>query len=265
MEPLQVSNKNYQRSVSFDAANKDGTVVTVGVETTRREEAKLLNLCCDRQASQYEPFATKSRDLELDTVPIKQLMRDSPGRVAVALCSENPDNFVRAEAAQSAVLYDGLTPFESTTVAIADGDKRHAELLGKGLKALGNEGKTVVACQRSELYYPQSYFADLLAGTIVRRPDLAAESLLGSFDFTTGVDTDRGLFWKAYNNIGAGRYDYQVPDYKKQVGHEPATRAISWFNGAFASNTGNRPVTDSTHRIETWLNNNDYDAIADQI
>lgn len=266
MESLEVGGNEYDQSVAFDGTKKDGTMVTVGAKVTREQEAKLLNICCDAQGDGYKPFATKSRGLDPDQVPIKNLIKRFPGKIAVSLCPENPDKVIQAEAAQSADLYNKITRPESAVVAIADGDKKHARLLGKGIKSLSNAEKPVVACQKSEFYYPHSYFADLLANFIARNYNRKDKFPQRAFEVVVVSNTESSCFWEAHNKIGSERYEYEVPKYKQKQADKSSTRALSWFNGEFGGNSPNDQLqTDSTQPIRNWLSNNGYSTAANSI
>jgi hypothetical protein len=265
MDSLLIGGDEYERSVAFDATGSDDTLVTVGVEVTREQEAHLLDICCDEQGGQYKPFATKSRDLDLDEVPVSELIRRFPGRVAIGRCSTPPDQSLQAEAAHSAVLYSRLEPFESPTAVIGDGDKRHAKQIGRALKALGIRDVPVVPCHKSEFYYPQSYFADLLAETVTERCNITGIDIQKTCEILTRACDDGDRFWETYNQVSAGRYDYQLPDRDERLAQKSSTRAISWFEGCFGNNAGDQPQTNSTRRVRNWLERNERAAAAERI
>lgn len=265
MEPLLIGGDEYERSVAFDGTKAGGTQVTVGVEATREQEAQLLDICCDEQGDQFRPFATKSDNLDLNEVPVGELIERFPGRVAVGLCSGAPNQFIQAEAAHSAVLYSKLDPVESTTAVIADGDEIHAERLGEALWSLEAGRVPAVPCHKSEFYYPQSYLADLLAGAIAGDYDITNSEVQEACEVWTEASDDGDPFWKAYNAVRAGEYSYRLPDREEKIAQKPSTRARVWFGGSFRSNAGSQLQTDSTRRVETWLERNGHTAAAERI
>ncbi|MEZ3143400.1 hypothetical protein [Halobaculum sp. MBLA0143] len=265
MNSLLIGGDEYKRSVAFDATEESGTLVTVGVAVTREQEAQLLNICCDEQNEQYKPFATKSRQLNLNEVPVGELIRRFPGRIAIGRCTEPPNQDLQAEAAHSAVLYNKLNPFESATAVIADGDERQAERLGRALKTLRIRDTPAVPCHRSESYYPQSYFADLLAAAIARDCEITSSDLQEECELWTAASDNGDRFWEVYNKVGAGRHSYQVPTREERLANKQSTRAKAWFNGCFGSNSGELLQTNSTRRVKNWLWRNEYAAAAERI
>ncbi|ERH11332.1 MAG: hypothetical protein J07HB67_00339 [halophilic archaeon J07HB67] len=134
MKQFSIDGEGYCRSLAFDASRKDGRMVTVGVEATRKQEAELLDTCCQEQESNYTPFNKKYDPTESERVPVGSLISSFPGKVAIALQRDPPNALTKTEAADSAVLYSKLQ-VDSTAVVIADGGERHAELLGRVLKS----------------------------------------------------------------------------------------------------------------------------------
>lgn len=273
MQKMRVGDDRYDRSIAFDASSGAGgdrgsrTTVTIGVEATREQEAELLDICCELQTPQYRPFATKSSDLELATVPLDRIVERFSGRIAVGVHHGPPRELSNVEAVHSALLYDTLRPFESEVVTLCDGEKRRVELLGCALQALGVESTPAVACQRSEFYYPHSYLADLLAGVIRATLDDSESPPEDAFREVpvTSRDESKGRFSMAYNAVAGGRYQWQKSSYDERRAETTSERVECWFDGRFGTSTGERPDTDSVRPVTGWLESEGYDSAADRL
>lgn len=77
MQDFAVDDATYPRSIGFDATERDGLVVTVGVALTRTQEAHLLDVLYRKLNTEgYLPFRTKSRDLSLTPNKIDEVLQN---------------------------------------------------------------------------------------------------------------------------------------------------------------------------------------------
>lgn len=263
MREFTVGGRNYCQSFALDACRRAGVTVTVGVEATREQEAELLNDCCETQSSDYTPFNQKYGPDDSMEVPVETLVERFRGRIGVAVQRGSPGGLPRAEAANSAVLYAKMQ-IGTSTVVVTDGSEYRAELLWRALKSYEEEPSPVVACQKSEFYYPQSYLADLIASRVAEERVDFLRRVQDSIE-TVELTGEHGRFDKFYGVIAGERFEYEPPNYDTLHAQRQSTRVRAWFDGKFGQSGGGQPQTSSTRPSRNWLRSEGYDAVADRL
>lgn len=264
---MLVDDEMYERSVAFDTSGGEGLKVTVGVELSRTEEATLLNKLCKIHGEQYRPFGTKSRDLNLDDVPMERLIRGCPGQICVALHDGRPDRIQPIEAVHSAILFDCLGDSDSPPVVVADGNDKRAKMFDRARRAIDAGSSPVVSCCRAEYYYPHAYLADVLASAIRKFHDFSEMFPRDGFDAVeiTTSGTEDGSWNRGYREVTRGDETGSVASYDRRRADAPAERVGCWFRGEFGAGDGDEPATDSTRPTINWLRENGYEAAADRL
>lgn len=174
----------FRSSIALDASTIGDTTVTVAVSATRNDELDVLDSLCrhaDRVESTtvagdgdgrtvlggFEPFATKSRDLDrnADRRFFECVIAEHRSRIRGLrhVHRGNPSTH-DIEAIHSAILVnDILSRWHEHPLVLLDGDETKGISLRKALDGLGVVAPGLTHCVRAELYYPHSLLADLVA------------------------------------------------------------------------------------------------------
>lgn len=271
MQNFDVGDLSRSRSIAFDATDRNDLVVTVGVEANRTQEATLLDDLYETLSDDgYEPFRTKSRDLSLDPQSVSTVVSNFRGRVGVCLHKDDV-TLPYAEAVHSAILLDELRPNAVDTVCLVDGNTDRAKKLQQASGAISSSTPPIVSCVQSELYYPHSLLADLVAGTVAdetqkdgRHVPSAETSSSLTFVETTG-QSRTGRWGKAYSTVARDEGNWDSPSVRQQYADSVPERVVCWFRGTMArkhapppSSDGLRPVVRrldaiGCETVATWL------------
>lgn len=271
MQSFDVDSLSRSQSIAFDATDRGGLVVTVGVEANRTQEATLLNELYEVLSDDgYEPFRTKSRDLSLDPRAVSDVVSNFRGRIGVCL-HEDDVKLPYAEAVHSAILLEELRPNPTDTVCLVDGDTDRGEKLRQASAAIGLSNPPIVPCVQSELYYPHSLLADLVAGIVAdetlddeRRVPSGESSSSFIFVETTG-QSRTGRWGKAYSAVARSEGNWDSPEVRQRYADSVPERVSCWFRGTMArkhapppSSDGLRPVVRrldamGCETVATWL------------
>lgn len=268
MQDFDVEDFTRSQSVAFDATDRTGLTVTVGVEANRTQEATLLDDLYETLSGDgYEPFRTKSRDLSLEPQKVSDVVSGFRGTVGICLHKKEV-KLPYAEAVHSAILVDEMTPSPTDTICLVDGDPSRATKLRQASAAIGVSRPPVVSCVQSELYYPHSLLADLVAGVVA---DEAADNprlgpSIGSspsviFLNTTG-QSQTGRWGKAYSAVARSEGDWDQPDIRQRYADSVSERVSCWFRGAVARKHAPEPSSDGLRPVVRRLDAMGCDTVA---
>ncbi|MCX2819828.1 hypothetical protein EGH25_10750 [Haladaptatus sp. F3-133] len=269
MQDFQVGGERRSRSVAFDATNRDGLIVTAGVLANRTQEGSLLDEMYRKLSDEgYEPFATKSRDLDIPKYKIYNILQDHNGRAGIC-ADRNPPNLMQAEAAHSAIVLDELEVATKDSVVIVDGDRDKGKNLHRGVRGIDIVAPPIVNCIRSEMYYPHSLLADLVAGAVAddineNGYEAVLSNLLGSVVHSY-VDTTQTPERFAEANYAIDKKAEKVPDitYDHGRGETRQERVSCWYQGVFASTKSEQPMSDSINPAVQILRGMGCNEVAD--
>lgn len=273
MRDFEVGGRHRGRSVGFDATHRSGVVVTVGISLTRDEEALLLeDLYQTLHTHGYDPFRTKSRDLDLPPEDVIAVLKRCTGEVGVYYHTDGV-NLGYAEPTHSAMLLQNLEAPPNDTVAIVDGADGHAKKLYRAADGMGLSPPPVAHCPRSELYFPHLLLADLAAGVLADKltDDVSALSSTTPTDpiqvlEDTTPSSYQGDWNRGYESVARQSGRTPEPPFVQLRADSVRERVACWFHGYFGTTNGPAPTTDSVtpvvsrlqtlecREVATWLN-----------
>jgi len=254
MQDFAVDDAEYSQSVGFDATNRDGLVVTVGVFLNRTQEANLLDELYRKLHSEgYLPFRTKSRDLSLPHEKIESVLENCRGEVGICIHQDSM-TFPYAEAVHSAIILDELAVPTNNSIVIVDGGESKSTLFHHAASGVSVVPPPVVHCTRSELYYPHLLLGDLIAGwaadQIEATPSTAYD--LPSLGPITTVKntTARGEQWsRGYNATARKEGDVQEHTFEQRYASSFQERVTCWFHGWFGYQNAGPPPSDGVSPV----------------
>lgn len=260
MRDFDVGGRHRSRSVGFDGTQRSGVVVTVGISITRDQEALLLeNLYQTLHTHGYDPFRTKSRDLDLPPEKVIDVLNGCGGEVGVYYHTDGV-NLGYAEPTHSAMLLQELEAPPQDTVAIVDGADGHAKKLYRAADGMGLSPPAVAHCPRSELYYPHLLLADLAAGVIADKlvdDDTAFHGAIPDNPVQVLEDTTpssyQGDWNKGYESVARKSGRHPEPPFVQRRANSVRERVACWFHGHFGTTAGPAPDSDSVTPVVSRL------------
>jgi hypothetical protein len=254
MQDFVVDDAEYSRSIGFDATNRDGLVVTVGVSVNRTQEALLLDtLYRELHSEGYLPFRTKSRDLSVPPEKIESVLLNCRGEVGICIHQDSV-KLPYAEAVHSAIILDELAVPTNKSIVIVDGDESKAALFHYATGGVDVVPSPVVHCTRSELYYPHLLLADLIAGWLA---DQIESSPRAAYDWTPTEPvsviqntTAGGERWgSGYNAAARSEGGVRRPTFEQRYGSSFQERVTCWFHGWFGNQHAHPPASESVSPV----------------
>lgn len=272
MQDFEVNGDNKPESVAFDATDRHGSIVTVGVCLNRSQEATLLDdLYNQLKSCDYRPFETKSRDLELPPGVVAALISQYDDHIGVCVHPDAAPKLPYAEATHSAILLERLITTVYGTVGIVDGDESRAEQLVYATEGLGFEPPPVANCVQGERYYPHILLADLIAGEVA---DALADGALSAGSITCGslepvINTLSGSesdqWERAYDAVARGNSEHEYPTVEQRYAESTQSRIVCWFRGQMGKKHAPGPATSSTQPVARRLEAMGNDTVAEWI
>lgn len=269
MQNFVVDDELRTRSIGFDAAKRDGLLVTVGVLLNRTQEAILLeHLYRELADDGYLPFRTKSRDLELPPKKIQNVLTRCRGEVGICIHRDSV-TLPYAEATHSAILLDELSVTTNDAIAIVDGDRSRANFLYYATSGLEVVPPPVVNCTQSELYYPHLLLADLVAGSVAEQigsnPEVAntvspEEPVAVVTDTTTS--SHEGRWDRGYSAVARSEGTVPRPTFEQRYASSFRERVTCWFQGQFGHRDSHPPTSDGIRPVVGRLEALGCDAVA---
>lgn len=254
MKDFTVDDDSFPRSIGFDATERPGLVVTVGVLLNRAQEATLLDdLHQMIYDDGYRPFRTKSRDLSLPPEKVKQLLLRCNGEVGICVHQDDV-KLPFAEAAHSAILLDELSVTTDETIAIVDGDQSRADQLDQTAGAIDVVPPSITNCAQSELYYPHLLLADLVAGvvaeTLTEDPTaFPSASPDGPVETTLETTPREGRWGRGYSAAARGEGEVRRAKFEQRYGDSVRERVSCWFHGVFGKKHAPPPESDGVRPV----------------
>lgn len=270
MQDFVVDGAEYSRSVGFDATNRNGLVVTVGVSVNRTQEALLLDdLYRELHSEEYFPFRTKSRDLSLPPEKIETVLLNCRGEIGICIHQDSV-KLPYAEAVHSAIILDELAVPTNKSIVIVDGDESKAELFHHATSGVDIFPPPVVHCTRSELYYPHLLLADLVAGWVADQINASprAGSELEPRDPVTAVlntTSGRRRWGSGYNATARSEGSVRSHTFEQRYGSSFQERVTCWFHGWFGNQDAFPPASESVSPVAGRLQAIDCTEIAQWI
>ena len=249
MQDFVVDDAEFSQSIGFDATNRDGLIVTVGISVNRTQEAILLDeLYHELHSEGYLPFRTKSRDLSLPPEKIKTVLLDCRGEIGICI-HQDAVKLPYAEAVHSAIISDELAIPTNKSIVIVDGDESKAKLFHHATAGIELTPPPVVHCTRSEMYYPHLLLADLVAGWVAdeikSNPDTASD--LTPVGPVTAVEdtTTRGERWsRGYNATARKEGEDATHSFEQRYADSFQERVTCWFHGWFGYQNAHPPSSE---------------------
>lgn len=270
MRDFEVGGRHRGRSVGFDGTHRSGVVVTVGISITREQEALLLeDLYQSLHSYGYDPFRTKSRDLDLPPGEVIDVLKRCSGEVGVYYHTDGV-NLGYAEPTHSAMLMQDLEAPPQDTVAIVDGGDGHAKKLYRAADGMGISPPPVAHCPRSELYYPHLLLADLAAGVIADKLNDDATTLHGTTPSDpvrvledTTPSSYQGDWNRGYEAVARKSGRTPEPPFVQRRADSVRERVACWFHGYFGTTNGPAPDSDSVTPVISRLQHLDCREVAE--
>lgn len=254
MQDFVVGDERYSQSVGFDATNRDGLIVTVGVSVNRTQEGRLLDeLYCELHSEGYLPFRTKSRDLSLPSENIETVLQNCRGEIGICVHQDSV-KLPYAEAVHSAIIVDELAIPTNDSIVIVDGDEGKANLFHHAAKGIDLTRPPVVHCTRSELYYPHLLLADLVAGWVAEKivsSEIAVTELSQEGTVTTLENTTTGgERWGSGYSAAARQEGQNIrTSFEQRYADSLQERVVCWFNGWFGYQNAPAPSSDGVSPV----------------
>ncbi|RBI59467.1 hypothetical protein DMJ13_22940 [halophilic archaeon] len=256
MQDFIVDDEPRARSIGFDATDRQGTIVTVGVLVNRTQEAMLLGTLYEELSEHYYlPFRTKSRDLTLPPEKIHEVLLQCNGEVGICI-HQGDVTLPYAEAVHSAILLKELSVTTNDTVAIVDGDGSRANQLYQSSSGIDVVPPAIANCTQSELYYPHLLLADLVAGSIADRinenPGAASEVTLNdpvTMIRNTTSSTQDGAWGRGYSSVARQEGEVENPTFEQRYASSFRERIACWFRGQFGDRNADPPTSDGISHV----------------
>ncbi|MCY4732343.1 hypothetical protein KY092_17460 [Natronomonas gomsonensis] len=256
MQDFIVDEDSRPRSIGFDATDRQGLVVTVGVLLNRTQEATLLDdLYQTIYDDGYRPFRTKSRDLSLPPAKVQELLLRCNGEVGICVHQDDV-KLPFAEAVHSAILLDELSVTTDDTIAIVDGDQGRADKLYQTAGAIDVVPPSITNCAQSELYYPHLLLADLVAGvvadTLAADPTaLSSASVAGPVEMIleTTPESRKGRWGRGYSAAARGEGEVRRAKFEQRYADSVRERVSCWFHGTFGKTHAPPPESDGVQPV----------------
>jgi len=254
MQDFVVDGTAYPQSIGFDATERDGLVVTVGVALNRTSEARLLEILYQELHDEdYRPFRTKSRDLSLSPHKIDAVLQQCHGEIGICVHQDSV-KLPYAEATHSAILLDELAVPTNKSVVIVDGDNSKSELFQHATSGIGLTPPPVVHCTQSEMYYPHLLFADLVAGRIADSIESGSNPAyeiqpIGSIEAITHTTTDDDQWGRGYNSAARQEGGSTNRVFEQRYASSFRERVTCWFNGWFGYQNAAPPASTSVQPV----------------
>lgn len=278
----------FRSSIALDASTIGDTTVTVAVSATRNDELDVLDSLC-RHADQvesttvvgdrngrtvlggFEPFATKSRDLDRNTDRrfFESVIAEHRTRIrGFRHVHRGKPNTHDIEAVHSAILVkDVLSGWRERPLVLLDGDETKGNSLRKALDGLGIAVPGLTHCVRAELYYPHSLLADLAAHYVAGLIEAGTYSFQNPLVRTPHAKRTRTNEWgRAYSGLETLESAYSPAVDRTRTGTTPAERARCWFDGAVSTGGDDgSPATDSVTPVVNYLETRGYERVAREL
>jgi len=262
MQDFIVDDAHYSQSIGFDATDRDGLIVTVGVFLNRTQEAFLLDeLYQELHDEDYLPFRTKSRNLSLPSEKIEAVLLNCRGEVGICI-HQGSVKLPYAEAVHSAIIVNKLEIPTNKSIVIVDGGQDKAKLFHHATSGVDLTSPPVVHCTRSEMYYPHLLLADLVAGWVadeIQSNQGTVSELTPVGPVTTVENTSvGGERWNSgYNAAARKEGENARSSFEQRYAYSFQERVTCWFHGWFGyqnapppSSDGVSPVTGRLQAIE---------------
>lgn len=270
MQDFAVDDATYPRSIGFDATERDGLVVTVGVALTRTQEAHLLDVLYRKLNTEgYLPFRTKSRDLSLTPNKIDEVLQNCNGEVGICI-HEDSVKLPFAEATHSAIILDALAIPTNKTIVIVDGDNSKSKLFQHATSGVELTPPPIVYCTQSEMYYPHLLLADLIAGRIADEILARANAVnnikkIGPIEVIKETTNGSSQWGQAYHAAARQRSKLLNREFEQRYASSFQERVTCWFNGWFGYQNARPPASNNVPAIVGRLNSIECTDIAQWI
>lgn len=253
LQPFEIAGSEMESTIAIDSSTRDNTTVTIAVELQNRaNEFELIDelsaIARHQNVTEFKLFSNKANDLSrgeytgfFDEI-LDSWSENVRGYRHRSYGAESQHDI---EALHSVFLIDDLLDRFEDRVVIVDGSRQKADPVVSALNKLRHDVPTIVHCPKSELYYPQSLLADLLASHLSYRCQSATysnDSVPMELPFANHV---KGEWGTAFSALKSGGKKYRPLKTSILRGETPAERVQCWYHGNIPRNSAERPVTDS--------------------
>lgn len=265
MQPFQTASDEFHASVALDASTVEDVTVTVGVQTTRREELAILDAVYEH-ADGFKPFYNKANSLSRSREKefIQTLIDDTQEYiVAYQHLHEGNAQTQQVEAVHGAVIVDDIYASGEEPLILIDGDEQKAKPFLRATSGIRPSLPPTAHCIKAELYYPAALLADLTANF------MASRIADGGYDYSDPLlrvppaKQTRGDVWgRAFSAFYDNNITYDPVALPHRRGETVRERIRCWFDGAVAPGEAPVPETDSVTPIVNYARKNGYDNVA---
>lgn len=268
MRPFRIAGREIESSIAIDSSTRGDTTVTIAVELSdRREEFELLDdvsaIARRENASQFKLFSNKAQDIGVRDERefferVIEVCRDRlTGYHHVQRGSETPHE---VEAVHSALLVDSvLAPYEDRVIVI-DGGEQKAEPMVDALSGIRDAIPSITHCFKSEIYYPQSLLADLVASYLSYRVQTEEYDYSEPLLRVPHAKRTDGRWGEAFSAMKRKRGEYRIPDLAELRGNSPSQRAQCWYHGGMPREGAESPSSNSITPLVKRADKNGFDS-----
>lgn len=257
-----------ESSIAIDSSTHEDTTVTIAVELTDRdEEFELLDYLSaaarQESVSDFKLFSNKARNIGIEGNEgfferiIEGRREELLGYHHVQKSNETQHEI---EAVHTALLIDDILNSYEDRVVIIDGGKQKAKPVINALHGVRDTIPSVTHCFRSETYYPQSLFADLVASYISHSINI------GKYDYSDPLlqaphaQRREDRWGEAFSAMKRNSEEYRMLDLAELRGNSPSQRVHCWYRGGMARKNSDSLRSDAITPIIRQADKNGFDS-----